>query len=410
MRFTLFIANRYLFSRKNTHAVNIISGISMLVFLLGAAVTLIFLGFLNGLEELVKGMNTSFDPDIHIAPIHSKVFEPEFDHKILELDAVQEVSRTLEENVVVRYGDAQELARIKGIDSNSILLRRLDTLIVYGSATLRHEGRDYAIFGNEIGVKLNINTENYLRTADLILPARGQEYNPLNPESSISQESLLPSAVVMVSKDVDKDYVLVPLTFARRLLNYKTEISGIDVFLKPDESISETKKAIEAIVGEGFSVRSSEQLNEAAYKVFKTEKWITFLLLMFVIIIAAFNAIGALTMLVMEKKKDIAILKSMGAAQSTIKKIFIRVGMLISIIGSGIGLLIGILFALGQTKYGWLSMENGIVDAWPIKLNFADVLVVFLSVNILGYFIALYPAQKASKLKASQIQNKNTVI
>jgi lipoprotein-releasing system permease protein len=406
VKFNLFIARRYLFSRKNTHAVNIISGISMLVFLLGAAVTLIFLGFLSGLEDLVKGMNSSFDPDIQIAPIHSKVFEPSQKQNLLNIEGVAGVSEILEENVVVKYGEGQELARMKGMDTNSILLQRLDTLVLYGHPVLRFEKRNFAIFGNEIGIKLNINTQNYTRTADLILPRRGQTYNHLNPEQSISQASLLPSAVVMVSKDVSRDYVLVPIDFARELLDYPEKVTSFEIFISSGASVNTVKSKIEALMGTEFEVKTSEQLNEAAYKVFQTEKWITFLLLMFVLIIAAFNAVGALTMLVMEKKNDITILKSMGASSSTIRKIFIRVGMLICFIGSVLGISIGLLFGWIQTSQKILKMENGIVEAWPIKFEWQDVLLVFITVNILGFFISLYPAIKASKLSASQIENK----
>lgn len=378
----------------------------MLVFLLGAAVALIFLGFLNGLEDLVKGMNTAFDPDIQIAPIHSKVFEPTNKQKLLELPGVIDVTEVLEENVVVKYGEAQELARMKGLDSNSILLQRLDTLILYGKPVLVKNNRPFAIFGNEVGIKLNVNTENYLRTADIILPKRGQQYNTLDPEGSISQGSLLPSAVVMIGKEVDKDFVLVPIRFARELLNYPQMVSSLELFLDDGADIQSIKKQVAEIVGGDFTVKTSEQLNEAAYKVFKTEKWITFLLLMFVLIIAAFNAVGALTMLVMEKKNDITILKSMGASSRSIKRIFIRVGMLICLIGSGIGIAIGLLFGWLQSTFSLLKMENGIVDAWPIGIRWQDLVLVFLAVNALGYLISLYPAIKASKLTASEIENK----
>lgn len=405
MRIHWFIAWRYLFSRKNTHAVNIISAISMIVFLLGAAVTLIFLGFLNGLENLVKGMNSSFDPDIHIAAIHSKVFEPEMKKQILELEGVSNVTEALEENVVVRYGESQELARMKGIDTNSLLLERIDTLLLYGSSSLRAGNISFALFGNEIGVKLNVNTENYLRTADIILPRRGQVYNHLDPTGSINESSILPGGVVMISKDVDKDYVIVPIDFARELLDYNSAVTGLEVFIENQDDLNKIQKQISKIVGDDYEVKTSNQLNEAAYKVFQTEKWITFLLLMFVMIIAAFNAVGALTMLVMEKKNDIAILKSMGASQLNIRQVFIRAGMLICLLGSVLGLAIGLLFALGQHRNGWLKMENGVVDAWPINVYPRDVILVFLTVNLLGYLIALYPALKASRIEPSQIEH-----
>jgi ABC-type lipoprotein release transport system permease subunit len=378
----------------------------MLVFLLGASVTLIFLGFLNGLEDLVKGMNTSFDPDIQIAPIHSKVFDPVQKESLMAIDGILDITEVLEENVVVKYGDAQELARMKGLDSNSILLQRLDTLLLYGNPVLVKENKQFAIFGNEIGVKLNINTENYLRTADLILPKRGQTYNNLDPQGSISQASLLPSAVVMISKEVDKDYVLVPIRFARELLDYENKCSSLEIFIEEGKDVNNIKAKISTLMGEDFSVKNSEELNEAAYKVFKTEKWITFLLLIFVLIIAGFNAIGALTMLVMEKKNDITILKSMGASNISIRGIFVRVGMLICMIGSSIGIGLGLLFAWLQTEFKLLTMENGIVDAWPISVRWQDVVLVFVVVNILGYVISLYPAIKASKLTASEIENK----
>jgi len=398
MRFPFFVAKRYLFSRKNTNAINIISGIAVAVFTVGTAVMIIILSFLNGLEGLVKDLNNSFDPELKITAKYEKSFIP--DELILNLQTINNlevVSQTLEDNVVVRYGDAQEIARVKGVDENFNRLGNLDTLLLSGNGNLFNGENDNAIFGGMIASNLNVNTDNLARKAALFVPIKGQEYNHLNPEASLNTIYVLPSGIIILTEDSDRDLILVKLATAQELFQQENKVTALEIKLRNGANLKKVRSSINDVIGQEYLVQSREQQNEAAYRVFATEKWATFAILTLVLMIAAFNTIGALTMLVIEKSKDIRILKSMGANANSIRRIFLLEGLLITILGIVIGFILGIAFVWLQQHYGFISLEGSFVESFPIQLKWMDLIGIALIILSLGLLASVYPALRSSK-------------
>jgi len=392
-----FIAKRYLFSKKNTNAINIISAISVLIFTVGTAVMIIILSFLNGLEGLVKGMDDSFDPDIKIEARFAKTFKADSIRDLIkEVPGITKISNTLEDNVVVRYGDAQEIAKIKGVDPAFKSVTNVDTFIVYGNYGLQKNGNEFAVFGSAISSSLNINLESIQTKATLFVPKKGVTYNQLNPDASLNLQYVIPSGVIALNDDGDKDLIIASLPLVQRLFDVPGKVSGLEVKVDEDE-ISETYESLKEILGDNFLVRNRSEQNEAAYKVFKTEKWATFAILTLVVLIAAFNTIGALTMLVLEKKKDIQILRSMGAPANTIRNIFLSEGMLITWVGIIVGLVIGVGFVWIQDAYGIVPLEGSFVEYFPVRLNPLDLVGVVFVISLLGLLASIYPSFKAAE-------------
>ena len=395
MRLTGFIARRYLFSKKNTNAINIISGISVLVFTVGTAVMIVILSFLNGLEDLVKGMNNAFDPDIKITAKYSKTFPADsLTLLINDIEGVDVISQTIEDNVVVRYGDAQEIARVKGVDENFLKVSRADTLVMYGKYLLQQDDKSFAIFGSAISSSLGVNLSNDQTMASLFVPRKGVPYNNLNPEASLSTGYVMPSGVMILNEGGDKDLILTSKKFVQELFEVDNGASALEVKVVGGES-GRVRDEIRSRLGEEYEVADRMEQNEAAYKVFKTEKWATFAILVLVVLIAAFNTIGALTMLVLEKKQDIKILKSMGATNRLVRRIFLSEGMLITWLGILFGLALGIGFVLLQDYRGIVPLEGSFVEFFPVSLKWIDVLQVAGVISLLGLCASIYPSIKA---------------
>jgi len=365
--------------------------------MVGSAVMIIILSFLNGLEGLVKGMNDAFDPDIKITPKYGKTFTPDSLISVLQrVEDIEAISKVLEDNAVVRYGDAQEIARIKGVDNAFSTVTNIDTFVVYGSFQLEGQGKQYAVFGSAISSSLNISLRGSETTATLFVPKKGVEYNQLNPEASLNMEYIIPSGVMVLNEDGDKDIILAPLKLTQDLLGSDGKITGVEIRTKPGKD-DDVHHILTKQLGESYNVQNRSEQNEAAYRVFKTEKWATFAILTLVILIAAFNTIGALTMLVLEKKKDIYILKSMGAENGLVRRIFMSEGMLITWLGLIAGLAIGIGFVLIQDKVGVIRLDGSFVDYFPVGLKLADVLSVSLVITVMGAIASVYPSLKAGQ-------------
>lgn len=397
MNLVRFIAKRYLFSKNITNAINIISGISVLIFTVGTAVMIIILSFLNGLEGLVKGMDDSFDPDLKISYVNAKTYSPDSIINVLKsYEDVQKVSKVYEDNVVVRYGDAQEIAKIKGVDEAFKEVTNVDTFVVYGNYQLKDSDRNYAVFGSEISSSLNLNLESIQTPATLFVPKKNVEYNHLNPEASLQMKYVVPSGVVVLNEDGDKDLIIASLDVVQGLFDVENRVTALEIKVNP-KRIKSVQKELRIALGKQYEVINRSEQNEAAYKVFKTEKWATFAILTLVVLIAAFNTIGALTMLVLEKRKDIHILRSMGAEQSTIRNIFLNEGLLITAVGILFGLTVGIGFVLLQDHFGIVPLQASFVDYFPVRLKILDVFSVILIIGFLGFLASIYPSLKASQ-------------
>lgn len=403
MRLPLFIAYRYLFSKKKINAINIITAIAMLGFGVGAFAMVAVLSTFNGLSEIVEGTINNYDPDLKISAAKSKtfVFNQDLVQKIQQLDEVKNITNTLEEKVVLKYDDHQEIARIKGVGPN-FDANKFDTLMVLGSFELGDSSSNYGVFGGGLSNKLNLfpgSTE----VVTVFVPRRDVEYNSLNPMAALSTKYLRSSGIFLVHEEVDNEIFITSLKFAQDLLSYPHSVSSLEIELLPDSDPQEVKENIETILGSTYQVKTRKELNEVIYKIFRSEKWFTFAILSLVLFISSFNIFGSLVMLVLDKKKDIGILKSMGAGEDTMRKVFMWQGSYIAIIGGASGILLAAALVLAQEYFGFITMDSAMVQEYPVKLLLRDIVLTFATVSILGYLISIYPSIKASKTPISNI-------
>ncbi len=375
----------------------------MLGFGVGAFAMIVILSAFNGFENLVAGLINNYDPDIEIRAKNSKVFVPtdELINSIQAVEGVKSVSKCLEEKVVIKYNDRQEIARIKGVDHN-FPKAKFDSLIVLGDFNLGDSSAYFGIFGGGLSSKIGVFPGSQ-ELISVFVPRRGVEYNSLNPMSALSIEYIRASAIFIVHEEIDNEVFIVSLDFAAKLLDYKNELSTLELELHENVDRDEMKAKLQSILSDQWKITTREEQNELIYKIFKSEKWFTYAILSLVLLISAFNIFGSLIMLVLDKRKDISVLKSMGAGTELIRKIFVWQGSYISMIGGGIGLLIGVLAVVLQKQFGFIKLENSIVENYPVALSAFDVFVTVITVFVLGYIISLYPAHRASRLKASSL-------
>jgi lipoprotein-releasing system permease protein len=397
VRLSLFISYRYLFSKKKINAINIITAIAMLGFGVGSFAMIIVLSTFNGFENIVEGMINNYDPDIKITAKGKKTFvlDSQISNQLNKLEEIAYFTPVLEEKVVIKYDQHQEIARIKGIEPKTPH-GTLDSLVVLGEFYLGDSLKNFGVFGAGLAQKLNLFPGSP-ELVTVFVPRRDVDYNAINPSASLSTQYLRSSGTFMVHEEVDNEVFITRLDFAQKLLSYPNSISALELNLKAEEDpIKAKEKLIESLGGQ-WEIKTRRELNEVLYKIFSSEKWFTYAILSLVLFISSFNIFGSLIMLVIDKKKDIGVLKSMGAEEGTLFRVFLWQGIYISLIGGGIGILCSILLVWSQQFFEWFSMENAIVSAYPVELLWSDILLTILTIVFLGTTISLYPASKASK-------------
>lgn len=386
--FPLFIAGRYLFSKKSTNVINVISGITIAGIALASMAMICTLSVFNGFRELMETVFTGFDPDIRVTSVRGKVFDPESGSvtRLGELSYVESFTYVLEDQALAKYRSAQQIVTVKGVESNFDEVYNIeDILSGSGSMQLSDEVCEYGIMGIGLMQRLGCG----MQPADpigLYAPIRGSKINMSNPSANFTVESFFsPGVVFQVSQpQYDDNYIIVPMTLARRLFGYGNEVSAIDLRLSGTVSKNKAKKELKALLGPEFQVQDRYEQQAEVFKVIKLEKFISYLFLSFILLIACFNIIGSLVMLILEKKNDSSILVSLGLSQDAVGRIFILDGLLISVIGAGIGLVVGVLLALGQQWFGFIPLgSNGgfIVDYYPVSVKLTDILAVLLTVT-----------------------------
>lgn len=396
MNTTLFIAKRYLFTRKKRNAINIISGIAVLAFTVCTAALIIILSTMNGFERLFFSMYSRFNPDFKITPVTGKVFEQSaLEAKIKSLNGTAYIWPVLEDNAAIRNGDYQSVCTVKGVDSAYFRSNGLNALITQGEGVVKENNINYMVLGAIINQKINGNIDGPFSALSLISPKRG-DYSANDPEA-VKMLQIQPSGVVTIDESISTRYVFVPLDFARELFDRDKMVSSLEVRMKAGIDAEKFEENLRQTVGAGFKVQNRMQQQASLYKMFKSEKWASYAILTFILLIAAFNALGSLTMLVIEKKDDIATLSGMGADKTMIKRIYFTNGFLISGLGAIIGLCIGVALVLLQEKYGMIKMQGAIVDSYPVHLMINDVLLVAATAIGLGLVTGIYPAMKSVK-------------
>lgn len=400
MRFSLFIARRYLFAKKSQNAINIISAISMMGVGVGAMALVVILSVFNGFDEVVKSLFNSFDPDIKITAAKGKVFLPDekFD-QIAVLPGVLYYSEILEENALLKYGERQHIATVKGADESYIHVTGIDSMVYDGKMILKENSRSYAVVGQGVAFNLQIGL-NFINPLFVYMPKRVGNINLANPDDAFRRNFIFPAGIFSIEQDYDSRYVIVPIDFMRDLLDYQDEVSSVELKLDPSYDPEVIQDNIRQLLGNNYLVQNREEQNELFYKVMKSEKWAIFLILTFILIIASFNIIGSLSMLIIDKKNDIRSLRNMGASQKLISRIFLFEGWMISIIGSLIGISLGTLISWIQDKFELLKLSGSgtfVIDAYPVDLQISDVLLVWITVLIIGFLAARYPVKQINK-------------
>ena len=398
MRLAPFIAGRYLFARKSHNVINIISAISAIGMAVGTAALIIILSVYNGFDSLIRSMMSTVEPDLLITPSAGKVFVPEGEAYdwIYDQPEVLSMCCILEENVFINYDGSQGLAKAKGVDWIYEEESPLADNIRNGEFRLYKGDIPQAVVGGSLAYELGINPR-FVSPIEIYYPSRTKRISLADPTSALEKAKVFPSGVFSINEDVDKELMIVPIETMRQLLDYDDEVSAIEIRVVEGTGRKELRQLQEGIakrLGDGFEVKDRYRQNEVLYKMMMYEKLATYLILLFVIIIIAFNIFGSLTMLIIEKEDDIRILRSMGADRKLIRRIFVLEGWMISLAGMAAGVVAGTVLALIQQHFGIIKMPGQfVVQAYPVILSWSDIAITAAAVAAIGYLIALLPVQ-----------------
>lgn len=383
-------------SKKSTNAINIISGISVIGVCIGTAALIIVLSAFNGLSDLVQSLYNSFDPDISITIKQGKTFDPnstEF-QSLRTMNGIASYTEVMEGNALLKFNDKQCIATIKGVGKEFREMSGFDTLIRDGVFNL---DKSTIIIGKGIGNILQTGPKELFSPISVYAPKRGN-INSLNPEDGMNELKVFVSGAFTINDEFDYKYALMNIDNARKLLDYKNEVTSIELKFKSDTDKEKVQTQLIYLLGNKYEVKNREQQNAMLYKTLKSEKLWTFLILVFILIIATFNVIGSLTMLIIEKKKDIDILNNMGADVTLIRRIFLLEGLMITLLGALIGLMLGLFVCWLQIKFSLVKLTEGyVVDAYPVKIHSLDILLILGIVVIIGFAAAWYPIRLFTK-------------
>lgn len=407
MRLPIFFATRYLFSKKSVNAINVISAISVIGVLVSSAALVIVLSFYNGMENLILSLYSTFAPELRIEPVEGKVFSTKDDqfNKLRKNSLVLSYTEVLEDKVLIQYDNQQFIAQVKGVEPQSLTAVNHQNMLYAGDFQIVDKGVPYAILGAQVQANLRIPIEGIDNSFQLFSPRKGNQVNSINPMDEINIRSISPRAVLQYQQGYD-NLIITPIHFAKDLLNEQDKISAIEIYTNDSTRIHQFKQEIQKELGEKFIVKDREQQNPLLYKTIRSEKWIVFFILTIIGIIAIFNIIGSLTMLVIDKKEDMLVLQSLGANKSLIQRIFFYEGVIIAFIGSIIGIGIGLLFCLFQDKYGFITTgdeSNAIMDVYPVDIRQLDFILVFLTIMCVATLVSYLAAQ----LSVKEIKKEN---
>lgn len=403
MNFPFYIARRYLFSKKSHNAINVISGVSVCGVALATLAMVCTLSVFNGFRDLVATMFTAFDPELKITSVSGKVFDSE-DERIQSLRQWPEIevfSCSLEDNAMVQYKGRQAMVVIKGVEDNFSQLTAIDNILYgRGDFVLHDEVVDYAIPGIELVSVLGTGIK-FLNPLEVYAPKRGTKINVANPTTSFQTDYLHSSGLVFAvnQQKYDASYILTSLSFARNLFQYDTEVSSVELKLLPNASLSQVKDKVQDLLGADFKVQDRYEQQLDTYRIMEVEKLISYIFLTFILLIACFNVIGSLSMLIIDKRKDVETLRNLGADNKLVYRIFLLEGCLISFMGALIGVVLGLALCLIQQEFGILSLGSGdmagsfVVDAYPVSVQLGDVFLVLITVLLVSFLSVQYPVR-----------------
>ncbi len=397
MHLSYDIAKRYLFKKKRTNVINIVTGISILGIAIGTAALVIILSVFNGFESLLSGQFNAFNPTYKIIPAQGKSFFPtdSMMTEIKNLEEVMHASKVIEEVALFEYKGTQEVGMIKGVDQDFYNVVSIDSFMLNGKYKVNDPQIKYGIIGLGMKVKLNININDRLNPVTVYMFSRKKK---LIGGSDFTFSDLYPSGVFSVRSETDAQYIISSLSFAEKLMGSKNQYTAIE--LKTKEGIDDKKirRELEAILKDEIIIKDKFQQDEAFLKIMNIEKWVSYLIVSLTLLLVVFNLVVCLWMIVLDKKKDISIMKSFGFDEKGISRIFFTIGLMISIIGMLLGFIIALVLYYLQSSHGLISVPDGfMISAYPIKLKLSDFFIVGLTVLILGLLASILPSAKAGR-------------
>lgn len=399
-----FIARRYLLARRSLGVINIISMISAAGIAIGCAALVIILSIYNGFDSIVRQMNDSFTADILVQPASGKTLDASAEafSRISSDPRVKALCPVVEENVFIQYEDRHVVATAKGVADGYEEVTGLKDHICDGAFELRFGEIDQMVLGRTIAMKLQLSTA-FVSPLEVYFPSRVEKVDLLDPLSTLHKERLFPGGIVSLEQVFDQKYVFVPLATMRRLLEYDTEASSVEIFLNPDGIGSDgfasrsVLSYVSDTLGGGYVVKDRRQQNQMLYKLLRYEKIAIYLILLFVMVIITFNIFSSLSMLIIEKCHDVEILRSMGADDAMVSRIFVMEGCLVSLSGIIAGTLLGLAVCLLQQRFGFVKMPgNFVISAYPVVIRWTDILITVAGVGLIGFLVSLLT--KAQKL------------
>ena len=395
MNLPFFIAKRYFTTNKSSSFVHIISWVSLFGVAIGTAALILVLSVFNGFEDLVLSMYNSFDPHLKITSAEGKTFNPEqARNRLLTVEEIENTAFVLEEKVLLKYQEKEYIATAKGVSEEYLQLTNFDSLLVDGEYINTFESNNVAVVGRGVAYYLSMSIGTMFEQLQVFVPNRNSK-TLLNPATAFEQSSVLPVGIFGVQAEVDAAYIITPLLFVQQLANRNNEVSAIEIKLKDEGQMIALQEKLQTALGDKYTIINRLQQQDFLYKILNTEKLAVFLILTFIMIIATFNIIGSLSMLMLDKKKDIATLRSLGCRVQDIQSLFFKKSMLTILLGAGIGLLIGLGIAFLQQTFGFLSMGGGsfVVNTYPVAIKLMDVLLVSATVITIGVLASWYPAR-----------------
>lgn len=404
MNLSWTIARRYLVAKKSQNIINIISWVSVIGVGVGTVGLVIVLSVFNGFGNLVLSLYNSFDADVRITPSIGKTFDPQQVHldQLKKNANVDVVTFCLEENALLRYREKQYIATVKGVDESFFKSSEIKNKIVAGDPVLQIDSTDYMILGGQIAYSLGLNVGDPLNTVAVYMPLKGIDPSTalIDPASAFAQKNIRMSGVFSIQQDFDSKYVIVPLRFMRVLTGNEKGISALEIKLKQNVNAEDAVEEIKKITGDKFDVKGRLQQHDFLYKILKSEKIGVYLILGFILMIAAFNLFGTLTMLIIDKKNDIKILMNMGANLQMIQRIFLIEGLLISLVGAFSGMILGAIICGLQQAFGIVRLEHSegfITESYPVAMQPGDFVIVFIIVFVIGFAAAWYTSRQIVK-------------
>lgn len=395
---------RYFKSKKSTNAINIIAWVSVVAVVVGTASLIVVLSVFNGFEDLVKSLYATFYTELKVVPNEGKIMylTPDQEKSLRSIKGVQAWSKVLEEKALLQNGDAQWIVYLKGVDTAYTKVTTMADYVKVGSFDLGTADKPLAILGVGVEAALGLWSDRELLPVTAYLPKRGAGINVADPTSALIAENIHTAGAFAVQQEFDNKYVLTNLPFLQQLLQLEpSQIGGVEIALSKDANEKDVTAELKKTFGEGYTILNRYQQNQGLYSVMQMEKWVIYILLSLILVVAAFTMIGSLTMLVLEKQKDIQVLKAMGAHSSRIQAIFISEGFLLAGVGAGVGMALALLICWGQQQFGLVKLDGGsfVISQYPVKVMLADFLLVSATVVLVAFLASWIPARAAAASK-----------